>query len=202
MGQRIYLVRHGETRFNKEDRMRGRLDEPLSDTGISQAKRTADFFTDREIRHIFTSPLQRAYNTSLEIGRKCGLTPVREEAFNDLDFGDWQGMLRKEIRIEFPEHYHIYEYHPEEFISSAGDSLWALRRRSFKRLDEITRDISSDFAIVSHYVTLRMLLLACLDLTPGAYWKINLDNCSISTLLYDRHNKYTILRINSACHLD
>ncbi len=197
---KIYLVRHGQTRFNTQDRMRGRLDEPLSEQGFLQARKTACYLKEKSIKHIFSSPLERAYNTALEIGSECQIQPEKKEAFNDLDFGKWQGMLRSEIRGKYSGEYSIYEDYPEEFFSSSGDNLWSLQRRAFAGLNDIVGDIDSDIAVVSHYVTLRMILLACLGADPRAYWRISLDNCSVSTVHYD-NKRFIIEMLNETCHL-
>lgn len=200
MKQIVYLVRHGETIYNREDRMRGRFDEPLCENGIKEANKTADFFGEKEISHVFSGPLLRALNTAEIIASACKLTVEKEEAFNDFDFGNWQGRLRSDIKRQYSGHYFIYENHPEEFISSSGDSLWALQRRSYTRLREITSEISKNIIIVSHYVTIRMILLACLNLTPREYWSINLDNCSLSEV-YVKNNSFILNRLNNVCHL-
>lgn len=181
--------------------MRGTLDEPLCENGILQAKKTAEYFKAmNNISHIYSSPLSRAYNTAIETGKALDLRVNIDEGFNDLDFGLWQGMLRSDIKKKYAKHYEIYDKYPHEFFSTSGDSLWALQRRSFTRIIELCKGPCSNLIIVSHYVTLRVMLLAFLNLTPREYWSINLDNCSISEVFYI-NGKFIINKINQTFHL-
>jgi broad specificity phosphatase PhoE len=59
----IYVVRHGETEWNKEEVFRGRMDIPLNDNGRRQAERVGAYFTDRPASRILSSPLARARQT-------------------------------------------------------------------------------------------------------------------------------------------
>lgn len=180
--------------------MRGTLDESLCDNGIFQAQKTAEFFKDKKINYIFSSPLSRALDTAKAIGRIINIEARIDNSFNDFDFGNWQGILRSDIRKKYSEQYEIYENHPEKFLSSSGDNLWQLQGKAYTRLWEICSNINHNIIIVSHYVTIRMLLLAILDQTPSMYWSINLDNCSISEVFF--HNqKFIINKINQSFHL-
>jgi len=61
---RVFIVRHGETAWNKDNRMQGWLDIPLNDLGISQARLTAEALKDTPLDRAFTSDLQRASKTA------------------------------------------------------------------------------------------------------------------------------------------
>ncbi|MCZ9600230.1 histidine phosphatase family protein [Lactobacillus mulieris] len=65
MARTIYFVRHGETLFNTQHRAQGRVDSPLTDLGIRQAKAVKKFFEDKNIRlnAAFSSTQERACDT-------------------------------------------------------------------------------------------------------------------------------------------
>jgi probable phosphoglycerate mutase len=72
---RLYLIRHGESGGNAA-RREGRttdFDPPLTETGVEQAKRLGERMSRYGVDAVYTSPLQRAYNTGAEIAHRLGL---------------------------------------------------------------------------------------------------------------------------------
>ena len=65
----IYLVRHGETDWNREQRLQGRIDTPLNRIGLAQAGQVADRFRALTGATVVTSPLARARDTARTIAR-------------------------------------------------------------------------------------------------------------------------------------
>lgn len=56
----IYIIRHGETEWNKKGLVQGKTDIPLNEIGIKQAERTSFLFNDQSFDALITSPLKRA----------------------------------------------------------------------------------------------------------------------------------------------
>ena len=77
----IYLVRHGQSEGNRENRMRGRCDFPLTEEGKQQAIALAKISKEWNLSAIFTSPLIRAKKTAEYIGREYELNPEIDEGF-------------------------------------------------------------------------------------------------------------------------
>ena len=61
---KIYIMRHGETKWNKRSKLQGQVDIPLAPKGIEQAQMTAEGMKEIPFDHIFSSPLKRAYKTA------------------------------------------------------------------------------------------------------------------------------------------
>lgn len=94
----IYLVRHGETDWNKEGRLQGRTDIPMNQNGISQMKRIGDYMADGGYRvdKIITSPLQRAGMSAEIIASRIGYERsgiIIEPLFTERSFGDAEGTV-------------------------------------------------------------------------------------------------------------
>lgn len=85
---RIYLVRHGENRANltKEFSYR-KVDYSLTEKGRLQAQQTADFFRDKEIHEIYSSPLKRAVETAEFIAEPLGLPVTVMESMREVNVG-------------------------------------------------------------------------------------------------------------------
>ena len=88
----IFMVRHGETEWNRQRRLQGRTDIPLNDAGLAEARRAAKALRDVNFDRIFTSPLQRARKTA-EILRGSREIPVTAEPLLiEVSFGVGEGI--------------------------------------------------------------------------------------------------------------
>ena len=76
----IYIVRHGETQWNKEEVFRGRKDIPLNEAGRKQAEHAGAYFAGIPVKRIISSPLARAVETAEGIGTATGVPVERVES--------------------------------------------------------------------------------------------------------------------------
>lgn len=88
--KKIYLFRHGETDYNKQRKTQSTVDIPLNETGLIQAKNNANFFMDKGVEHIYSSPLIRAIQTAKVVADLLNIEiePVDDLAEIDLHFID------------------------------------------------------------------------------------------------------------------
>jgi len=99
----LYLVRHGETEWNRLRRIQGLTDIPLNDTGREQARRTGMLLTRRPIDRVYTSPLSRASETAQIIAAELGLpSPEPRSEFVERNYGAAEGMGFHEIDVRYP----------------------------------------------------------------------------------------------------
>ncbi len=99
----LYLVRHGETEWNRQHRIQGSTDIPLNDTGRAQAERTGQLLARRKWDAIYSSPLSRAFETATIVGNAVGLT--KPEAVSDLAeryYGEAEGLTPQELDTRYP----------------------------------------------------------------------------------------------------
>jgi probable phosphoglycerate mutase len=99
----LYLVRHGETDWNRARRIQGSTDIPLNDTGRRQAERAGALLARRSWDGIASSPLSRAWETAEIIGAAVGIDEI--EALDDLverAYGEAEGLMDREISRRFP----------------------------------------------------------------------------------------------------
>ena len=73
----LILIRHGESVANREGRIQGQADYPLSQEGAEQAERLAQWLAAEPIDCIYSSDLSRAYETALAIAKHHGLEVAR-----------------------------------------------------------------------------------------------------------------------------
>lgn len=100
----LYLVRHGETDWNRQRRIQGRTDIPLNDTGREQARLTGMLLTRRPIDRVVASPLGRARETAQIIAGELGLPePELHDALVERDYGAAEGLTYHQIDSRYPE---------------------------------------------------------------------------------------------------
>lgn len=98
--RQLYLVRHGQPQFaGGVKRCIGRYDLPLSESGIQQAIRLADYFAAHPVEMVFASPLTRARKTAQILA--AGRYPLRTvEGLTELAMGEWENVPLKDLKKE------------------------------------------------------------------------------------------------------
>ena len=159
----IYSARHGETDFNVQFCLCGRLDIPLTEKGIEQAHILAESLTDKGIEKIYCSDLCRAVVTAEIVGKKLGLQPIPDARLRETAFGT---MGRSQSFAErFPE----------------GESILQSAHRVYGFLDEIIRDNQGKtLLLVSHGWTNKMIASYFRDMTNEEFGSFVLPNCKLA----------------------
>lgn len=99
----LYLVRHGETEWNRTHRIQGSSDIPLNETGRSQARRTGELLARRQWDAIYSSPLSRAFETATIVGALVGLTsPEPLPELSERRYGEAEGLTGRELDRRYP----------------------------------------------------------------------------------------------------
>jgi uncharacterized phosphatase len=100
----LYLVRHGETDWNRARRIQGSTDIPLNDTGRGQAASTGQLLARRDWDAIIASPLSRAFETASIIAAEVGLPePTTRDSLVERRYGEAEGLNYQQVDDRFPE---------------------------------------------------------------------------------------------------
>ncbi|HSR14089.1 MAG TPA: histidine phosphatase family protein [Thermodesulfobacteriota bacterium] len=197
----VFLVRHGETEWNREEVFRGRIDCPLNESGRAEGRALGEFLAGREIHGIYSSPLSRAAETAALIAGDRRLPVVTDPAFTDLDFGEWQGLPLKEVREKYAEQYREWRERPGRITFPGGESLDLVRARAWAGLLRIVREKEGQtLLIVTHRVVTKILLCAALGLDTSHFWQIRQDTTAVNCLEYSR-DRFFVTLVNDTCHL-
>jgi len=197
----IYLVRHGQTAWNKEEIFRGRTDVPLDETGLKQAELAAEYFKGMEIDAIYSSPLSRASQTAQKIAQFHNLKVQPLPGIIDMSFGDWEGRPHQEIREKDSKTYRLWVEEPHLVRLPGGEGLDDVRVRAMAALEEVIQDHpEKTLVLVSHRVICKVLICAILNLGNSHFWQITQDTTAINLIQY-RKEKYILSLMNETCHL-
>jgi len=134
--KRVILVRHGETDWNRENRIQGGLDIPLNERGKEQAKDIALKLADTTIHYIYSSRLSRAYETAVEIAKLHKLEVMTDSRLDELKQGKWEGMKTSEVRGLYPHLYLRWGKNPTSVTPPGGESV----KEAFQRTREFWRE--------------------------------------------------------------
>ena len=101
---KIFLLRHGETVWNNEQRIQGQLDSPLTPKGRMQAaqngERLRDLLKETHFK-VVSSPLGRALATAEIVASRIGVTPAEielEDRLREISFGNWEGKTWTKVK--------------------------------------------------------------------------------------------------------
>jgi broad specificity phosphatase PhoE len=200
----IYLIRHGQTAWNREEIFRGTMDIQLNDFGRNQARAVGSELKKRNLNNpmFVSSPLGRARETA-EIAAEAVSSPLvtLEPALSDLDFGQWQGKSKADIAQLYPNLYKQWLAEPEHVIFPEGESLSAVAERAEAILLSLADSYRTcDLIIVSHRVVNKVLLCRLLGAGLSSFWIIKQDTACLNVLQYNG-SSFTVNVINDTCHL-
>lgn len=159
----VLLVRHGATDWNLELRAQGQADIPLNERGRREARATAARLASLEVDAVYSSDLERAYHTALEIAAHHDLDVIQEPAFREIDQGEWTGLTDLEIRERWP---HLWGPARHYSARPGGESPEEVRQRALVALGKVVTDHpAGTVVVVSHGATIRTLVaeVLCLD---------------------------------------
>jgi phosphoserine phosphatase len=197
----IYLVRHGQTAWNKEEIFRGRTDVPLDETGLRQAELAGKYFKGMEIHSIYSSPLSRALETAQKIARFHNIKVQPLQGILDMSFGKWEGQSHLDIQKNDREIYRQWREEPHLVSLPSGESLDDVRVRAMAALEEVIRNHpGKTLILVSHRVVNKVLICGILGLDNSHFWQITQDTTAINLIRY-KEGKYILTLMNETCHL-
>lgn len=199
---KIYLIRHGETEWNREGRSQGcSNDIPLSEVGLKQAEAIGKRLKSESIDLFFSSSLTRAFQTASEIARHHNKEVLIQKEFVEISFGEWEGLRFDEIKEKYIDIYKVWRDTPHIAKVPGAESLLEIRERSMNKLMEILKSNSSrNILIVSHGITIKVLIASIMGIDLANLHKIRQDNTALNIFEYKDNNFHTCL-INDTCHL-
>jgi broad specificity phosphatase PhoE len=178
---RLVLVRHGETDGQSSIRYYGATDVALSDLGRAQMRCAAAALAGERFAAVYASQLSRAREGARIVsGRE---TVIALPGFNEVHFGDWEGLTDDEIRARDPARHAAWRAQlaaRHDFQYPAGDSTAAFRRRVAATLHGLLADTPRDaLLMVLHKGVIRTILNELLKLDTRDRGQLVLDLGSI-----------------------
>lgn len=153
------MIRHGETEFNKENRMQGWLDAPLTEDGLKQAQALAGRFRDIPLAGVYASDLSRAAVTAQILADVQGLTAQTDPGLRELHMGTWSGQQIDDICRNDPDGIARCRAADPTWCAPGGETYPQLRQRMGETLARLAaKHEGQTIAVVSHGGGIRQIL--------------------------------------------
>ena len=200
----LWMVRHGQTDFSRENRFCGSIDPPLSDIGHRMAEALGEVHGRDPWDAIYCSPSTRARQTAAPLAKRAGLEPVIDEGLREISYGEWEGMKHEEAKAKFPD---VYSYWAQDTASRAtpgGETAFMVASRAAPVIERIRREHAPKdgerqrVLVVSHKATVRILVCSLLGMDVRLFrdrigqpvcalsrFQIKADGTALLTLLGD-----------------
>lgn len=189
--KKIYLIRHGETDYNKEGLLQGIIDIPLNETGIEQAKKAGEFLKDKNIQIFYSSYLARAQKTAETIAKYYNSDVIIYPNLHEIDLGILNGNDKVFAEKIIPNYAILKEDKNIDIIFPEGRTKFEERNRIFNTIIKLCQeDKNHIICITSHGFILRELLNAC-----NFADNYSMNNCEIIEAEFDENtNNLTIMK--------
>ncbi|HWT53700.1 MAG TPA: histidine phosphatase family protein [Rhodocyclaceae bacterium] len=143
---RVCIVRHGETDWNAERRIQGQIDIPLNATGRQQAQAAARGLAQQSFAAIYSSDLQRAYDTAAAASALLGLPVQAETGLRERHYGEFQGLTQDEIKARAD--FERYIKRDASFAFGNGESLAGFAERIKRTLNALAQRHTGDSILI------------------------------------------------------
>ncbi|MGD9246037.1 MAG: histidine phosphatase family protein [Desulfobacterales bacterium] len=200
---RIYLVRHGETEWNRVRRFQGRSNLPLNQEGIKQVNALALALKNKPLNAIYTSPLLRAFETARLIKVFHPSIPIFEEkGLIEMDLGEFDGMKAQDWAEQYPDFRKAWNENPASVQMPGGESLKEVQVRAKDTLERITRIYSPDSSILlsSHNFVNLTILCDLLEIPLHRFRELRQENAAFNVICKKGNRLYVEL-VNERSHL-
>jgi len=184
---KLYIIRHGETDWNKERKLQGRSDIPINENGRQMARMTAVALKKVPFTFAYTSPLSRAKETAEIIIGNRAIECIEDQRVEEIGFGIYEGMSllrRNSSAISINLQYFFTQ--PEKYIpTEGGESIEQLCKRTNEFMqDIISRANKEDTILIStHGATMTALLNNVSSQSQEEFWKNGVPhNCQVAML--------------------
>ena len=203
---RIFLVRHGETNWNKEGRFQGQRNIPLNSNGKKQAEKASKYLKEINFNKAFSSSMDRPYETAqIILQNKSDLEITKIEKLVEISHGLWEGKLEKEIKEQWPDLLKNWHEKPEQVIMPEGETIKEVSERSLMAWEEIclaqkNKDLT---LLVAHDAVNKTLICNILGIDFSNIWMIKQGNGGITIIdIFDDPKKDNVISaLNITTHL-
>jgi probable phosphoglycerate mutase len=182
----LILIRHGETEWNRERRMQGHADSPLSEKGMRQAILLAQRMKNIGFTAFYSSDSGRACETARFITDATGRPVLLEPRLRERNFGVFEGLTGPEMQERHPEAYARFKSREPDYVVPGGESARAFRDRALACLAEIAaHHVNELVVVVTHGLVCDVAYRAAYGIDLMAPRNFELVNAGINRFRFD-----------------
>jgi broad specificity phosphatase PhoE len=167
----LYLLRHGQTEFSRDDSFCGSgLDPELTAEGLEMAQAFAVAYRNKPWRAIYASGLRRTITTAQPL---CDLLSIPLQVrpdLNEIAYGKWEGLTRDKVAQDYHDDYVSWLADPAWHSPTEGELAVMIARRGLRVVEEINQQFTEgNVLVVSHKATIRIILCSLLGIDVGRF---------------------------------
>ncbi len=188
----IYLVRHGQTEWNVEERLQGWSDSPLTPLGRAKAEALSKELALKAPGKIYTSDLGRALTTAEILRGDLKIPILKRSELRELALGPWEGHCFHEVKASDAEKMKVYFNEPQNHHLEGIEDYHDLMVRIHKFMDELKTLEEESVVVVAHGVSIAAIVNIIEDRPLEDFWERPLvDDLSITHIQWNQE-KFTI----------
>lgn len=155
---KIYLIRHGESTGDVEDRYGGDYDDSLSPKGVKESEDLAQRLKDENIQIIYASPRKRAMETADIVNKTLDVElKIVEQLRERNNYGVLTGLTKSEAEKEHPEEVNELEKGIHHSVKRSED-YELFKKRILEAFEEISNDAHATIAVITHGGPIRCII--------------------------------------------
>ncbi len=200
---RLLLIRHGESRANREDVFSGHYDVELEERGKMQARLTAEYIvTNYQVDKVYASDLKRAYATGKAVADLLSIDVIAKKGLREINGGKWEAVKFSDLPKLYPNEYRIWREDFGNAYCVGGESAKALAKRVYETVIQIAKENEGKTVVVATHATPIRALQSVIQ-TGGTQQMQQIpwvNNASVSELEY-QEGKWSYGKIGYDEHL-
>ena len=200
----FYLVRHGQSMGNLQERMLGHTDEDLSELGYRQAAITFEYMKNRHIDAVYSSPLMRAFHTAEPHAKHRGLVAQPLDDLKEIFLGEWEGMSVYDVIHRWP--YTFWEIWRANFgvcTPPKGEYVQDAADRVLATLEALAKKHPGQTLLIGGHAGIFRAAIARIMGIPAERVGEDLpypSNASVTTVEYE-DGKFNLIQFSEDAHL-
>jgi len=194
----IIFLRHAQAKNNVERVLAGRSKGiPLTELGLQQAEKIANFLEPLKISAVYSSPIERAVDTAKIISDKLNLQYKIDHRLTEIEMGSFSGMLYEEM---FARHGNIFLkfYQDNPMIEKNGvEPFSSVKKRVLDMVNYCSKKHNNEnVLLVTHMDPIKAMLSTVLQLKPESLYELIIRNASV-TIVKKEQSNFSMVAINS-----
>ena len=199
----LYLLRHGETDWNVEQRIQGVSDTALNGVGVAQAEALARAMRGRPIARVYASPLSRARRTAEIVARALGVPLAEEAGIAELNQGELEGTAFRQLHEAHPGFMALWRSRPARARMPGGETLAELQERAWAAMERFLEAHRGEtIAAVSHNLAIISILCRVLGVELDGFRRLRQHNAAMNIVEHAPGRGWSVVTMNSLAHLE
>ena len=178
---KLYLVRHGQTDYNLLNKFAGgKIDVPLNEKGLNQAKETKEILKNYDIDLIICSPMKRTRQTAEIINEDRHIEIIFDERLRERDLGELENKFHSEVNRD--NHWNYYYDNPYDL-----ESIKSVEERTFSFINDIKEKYNNrKILVVGHSGPFRLFDVYFYGIPEdGELLNLKFKNCEVKEYLVE-----------------